>query len=124
MLRKNRVYRAFKELQEVGGGLLLPIPPLQSKEDLRQLPYINHDIISNGSVEKRANLSNIEMQDKEELRKIQKPFKAKVKKIVLSKHPFDKNDFDPITMGGEDQNDAEARKRRDKVKEVMIRYQL
>ena len=112
------MYRAFKELQEIGGGLLLPIPPLQSKEDFGQLPNHNHDVLSNGSVEESANLSNIKMQDKEDLRKMQKPFKAKVKKISKHSLSYDKNDLDPITMGGEDQNDAEARKRRDKVKEV------
>ena len=113
MQNKNRVYRAFKELQDVGQDILLPTPPLKSGEDLRQVPNHNHDVIDSAKLS-----AQVEMSPKfEDFRKVQKPFKKMVKKPLSSKDSLVNND-DPIIMGGEDQSDTEARKRRDKVKEV------
>ena len=143
----NRVYRVYKGLQDAGRDILLPAPPLESSgEDWAQHP--NHGVIDRPDphkVEDRAKLlAQIEMDaqledlrqkqiEEQKQRVIAKPKidsaqplnNQVVKKPSSSSSSSEKsseiqrsNDL-PIIMGGED-HDADARKKRDKVKSVSL----
>ena len=144
----NRVYRVYKGLQDAGRDILLPAPPLESGDDWGQNPA--NGVIDRPNprkVEERAKLlAQIEMDAQlEDLRKKQiEEQKQRViaKPKIDNAQPLDnqvikkpsssseksssevqqinkvQNDL-PIVMGGED-HDADARKKRDKVKAVRI----
>jgi len=143
----NRVYRVYKGLQDAGRDILLPAPPLESGDDWGQNPA--NGVIDRPNprkVEERAKLlAQIEMDAQlEDLRKKQiEEQKQRViaKPKIDNAQPLDnqvvkkpsssseksssevqqinkvQNDL-PIVMGGED-HDADARKKRDKVKAMM-----
>ena len=55
----NRVYRVYKGLQDAGRDILLPAPPLESGDDLGQVPNHHHGVIDKPDphkVEDRAKL--------------------------------------------------------------------
>ena len=146
----NRVYRVYKGLQDAGRDILLPAPPLESGDDWGQNPA--NGVIDRPNprkVEERAKLlAQIEMDAQlEDLRKKQiEEQKQRViaKPKIDNAQPLDnqvvkkpsssseksssevqqinkvQNDL-PIVMGGED-HDADARKKRDKVKAVRIYF--
>jgi len=141
----NRVYRVYKGLQDAGRDILLPAPPLESGEDFNQAFHQNHGVIDRPDphkVEDRAKLlAQIEMDAQlEDLR--QKQIQEQKQRVIPKPHidsaqPLNnevvkkptsseksivemekQHDDLPIIMGGEDR-DADARKKRDKVKAMM-----
>ena len=145
----NRVYRVYKGLQDAGRDILLPAPPLESGDDFNQAFHQNHGVIDRPDphkVEDRAKLlAQIEMDAQlEDLR--QKQIQEQKQRVIPKPHidsaqPLNnevvkkptsseksivemekQHDDLPIIMGGEDR-DADARKKRDKVKAVSFATQ-
>lgn len=145
----NRVYRVYKGLQDAGRDILLPAPPLESSgEDWAQHP--NHGVIDRpdphkvedrakllAQIEMDAQLEDLRQKQIEEQRQrviakpkidsaqplnnqvVKKPSSSSSEKSSEIQKSNKVHDDVPIIMGGED-HDADARKKRDKVKSVSL----
>ena len=146
----NRVYQVYKGLQDAGRDILLPAPPLDhhdSNSNVADPNQFRHGVLDRPDphkIEDRVKLlAQIEMDA--ELNDLRQRQIDEQKQRVLAKPSFNNDqendqqaqqasseanhglereaqhnsDNIPLIIGGEDK-DPEARKRRDKVKEVIV----